>query len=243
MNLNKYGLILLLFLFFSTCVYIFSQDVLLISFDTESPDNETVMLELLSILEKTNTKATFFVTIEFQKNLPNMIPLMLEQGHEISCHTQNHSILPFANKSLKEYELQGCKQILEEQYNITIKGFRAPYRMINLNTLFSLKKYDYTYDASVFSIFRNMFFPSPITEISTSSYLIFPLDDYLSLEVFHLSPEFYFKLLNNYPFKYKSYSFHPHVIMQYPLEFEQTLINKDSNKITHIAYLETKYGR
>jgi hypothetical protein len=31
--------------------------------------------------------------------------------------------------------------------------------------------------------------------------------------------------------------------MQYPLEFEQMLINKDSNKITHMAYLETKYGR
>jgi peptidoglycan/xylan/chitin deacetylase (PgdA/CDA1 family) len=227
---------ILLLIVFSNLV--FSEKYLLLSFDTETTDNNETIINLLNLLSKYDAKATFFVTIEFVKVNPELLLLINYQGHEIACHTINHPHLTKINYTQKFEEINGCKDYLQNNYDISVVGFRAPYRQIDYSTFKILKQTKYSYDASIFSGLK-LFYPNFfIKEIYTSSYGIFPIDDYVILESLHLSPKVYFWMLNNYAMPYKSFSFHPHLIMENEEEFDKFLSSQKGKKITHKQYLE-----
>ena len=49
--------------------------------------------KILELLRKTETNATFFMVGELLEFKPELLDLILENGHEISFHTMNHSNL------------------------------------------------------------------------------------------------------------------------------------------------------
>jgi hypothetical protein len=49
--------------------------------------------KIIELLRKTETTATFFMVGELLKSHPSMLDKILENGHEISFHTLNHSNL------------------------------------------------------------------------------------------------------------------------------------------------------
>jgi len=72
---------------------------------------------ILEILEKHEVKATFFSTVIFARNAPEVIRRIVEGGHELASHGYYHSDFETAH-------LASSKTALEELSGKEIKGYR-----------------------------------------------------------------------------------------------------------------------
>ncbi|MCD6572939.1 MAG: polysaccharide deacetylase family protein [Thermoplasmata archaeon] len=115
---------------------------------------------LLELLDKHNTKATFFVLGMVAEKYPQLIEEIYKKGHEIASHAYSHTTL---------YELgrEGFEEEIKKSINILGKykpiGFRAPSFSINNSTKWAfevLEKYGFKYDSSIFPI-RTMLYGVP----------------------------------------------------------------------------------
>lgn len=125
---------------------------------------------ILELLERTNVKATFFVTGNFAKARPDLISKMVKNGHEIACHGVDH----FNPKSTDASE---SKKIVEKIAKIKVNGYRQP-RMFPISYK-ELSRCGYKYDSSVNPAFipgrynhlnapRTPFMREDVLEIPTS---------------------------------------------------------------------------
>ena len=104
--------------------------------------------KILELLRKTETNATFFMVGELLEFKPELLDLILENGHEISFHTMNHSNLNDLTKQKFLDELEFFQKISDGKS----KGFRAPTFSINENTSWfidALIERNYLYDSSI----------------------------------------------------------------------------------------------
>ena len=116
-------------------------------------DNQPKVIEgidrILELLRMYDTKATFFVVGELLEFKPELLDMILENGHEIAFHTMKHTRIDSPN--FKEKFQEEIKQF-HKLTNGKSKGFRAP--SFSLNTASSwlidvLEENDYVYDSSV----------------------------------------------------------------------------------------------
>jgi len=116
-------------------------------------NNEPKVIEgidrILELLRLHDTKATFFVVGELLEFKPELLDMILENGHEIAFHTMKHTRIDSPN--FKEKFQEEIKQF-HKLTNGKSKGFRAP--SFSLNTASSwlidvLEENDYVYDSSV----------------------------------------------------------------------------------------------
>ena len=105
--------------------------------------------EILDLLRKKETNATFFVVGELLEFKPDLLDLILDGDHEIAFHTMNHTRLDAQNfKNCFENELKKFDSLTEGKS----KGFRAPSFSLNRNSSWAidlLEKNNYVYDSSV----------------------------------------------------------------------------------------------
>ena len=105
--------------------------------------------EILDLLRKKETNATFFVVGELLEFKPDLLDLILDGNHEIAFHTMNHTRLDAQNfKNCFENELKKFDSLTEGKS----KGFRAPSFSLNKNSSWAidiLEKNNYVYDSSV----------------------------------------------------------------------------------------------
>jgi len=105
--------------------------------------------EILDLLRKKETNATFFVVGELLEFKPDLLDLILDGKHEIAFHTMNHTRLDAQNfKNCFENELKKFDSLTEGKS----KGFRAPSFSLNKNSSWAidiLEKNNYVYDSSV----------------------------------------------------------------------------------------------
>ncbi|MEO8771219.1 MAG: glycosyltransferase [Ferruginibacter sp.] len=98
---------------------------IILTFD-DGPD-ETYTPKILSILEKENVPATFFVVgINAERNIP-LLQRLYKSGYEIGNHTFTHS--NFARMSLQraEFEMKTTRALIECVTGHSTILFRAPY--------------------------------------------------------------------------------------------------------------------
>ena len=116
-------------------------------------NNEPKVIEgidrILELLRVHDTKATFFVVGELLEFKPELLDMILENGHEIAFHTMKHTRIDSPN--FKEKFQEEIKQF-HKLTNGKSKGFRAP--SFSLNTASSwlidvLEENNYVYDSSV----------------------------------------------------------------------------------------------
>ncbi len=203
--------------------------MILLSFDIEEFDmpfeyGKTISFEdqmsisiegtssILDLLEKHQVKATFFSTVIFAINAPEIIKRIVKDGHEIASHSYYHS-------DFKVEHLLESKDKLEEITNTKVIGFRMP-RMQPVDEK-EIYKAGYIYNSSInptylpgrynnFSKPRTYFKQDGVWQIpaSVSPIIRFPLF-WLS---FHNLPLWLYKIICNLTFlkdKYLNIYFHP----------------------------------
>ncbi|MDO5860149.1 MAG: polysaccharide deacetylase family protein [Methanobrevibacter sp.] len=95
---------------------------------------------ILNILRKHNVKATFFCTVNFAQNAPEIMEKIISEGHEVASHGVDHF-------NPKETDFAKSKEILEEITNTRIAGYRQP-RMFPVKDE-EIKRVGYVYNSSL----------------------------------------------------------------------------------------------
>ena len=109
---------------------------------------EECILDYINLLNKYNIKATFFITYTSINKIKDIIPKLIKEGHEIAIHAKNH-ISPITQTNEDFYEdVKFIKDYLESNYNIQIKGYRAPCFGITDDKLKIIKELNFNYDSS-----------------------------------------------------------------------------------------------
>ena len=111
-----------------------------IAFERQIAISREGLTAILDLLKKHQMRATFFSTVVFAQQVPDLINRLIEEGHELASHTYYHS--DFENEYLKR-----SKEALEQQFGVTVEGLRMP-RMLEVSAE-EVKKAGYRYNSSV----------------------------------------------------------------------------------------------
>ena len=111
-----------------------------IAFERQIAISRKGLTAILDLLKKHQMRATFFSTVVFAQQVPDLINRLIEEGHELASHTYYHS--DFENEHLNR-----SKEALEQQFGVTVEGLRMP-RMLEVSAE-EVKKAGYRYNSSV----------------------------------------------------------------------------------------------
>lgn len=107
---------------------------------------------LLALLDKHNTKATFFTLGWIGEKYPELIKQITDAGHEMASHGYSHEkVYDLSPQAFRE-EIRKTKQILENVSGQEVTAFRAPFFSITNQSLWALqilKEEGYHIDCSI----------------------------------------------------------------------------------------------
>ncbi|WP_316797615.1 polysaccharide deacetylase family protein [Pedobacter frigidisoli] len=183
-----------------------------ISFDDQISISRAGTISILDLLDKHQVKATFFCTVTFAENIPDLIKRITDSGHELASHGYYHS-------DFKVEHLRQSKLRLEELSGQKITGYRMA-RMMPVDEK-EIEKAGYTYNSSInptylpgrynnFHISRTYFTKENVMQLpaSVSPLVRFPLF-WLS---FHNLPLWAYKKMASWTYNHDHYLniyFHP----------------------------------
>ena len=96
-----------------------------ISFDAAWGDEQTETL--LNILEKNNTKATFFLVGDWVDKYPDDVKEIHARGHDIGNHSDTHPHMPALDQPGQTKEVQACNDKIKALTGAAPTLFRPPY--------------------------------------------------------------------------------------------------------------------
>ena len=111
-----------------------------IAFERQIAISRKGLTAILDLLKRHQMRATFFSTVVFAEQVPDLINRLIEEEHELASHTYYHS--DFENEHLKR-----SKEALEQQFGVPVEGLRMP-RMLEVSAE-EVKKAGYRYNSSV----------------------------------------------------------------------------------------------
>ncbi len=212
----------------------------LLSFDVEPVDTPASIAFITSTLDQYGANATFFVTGQYAEQHPDIVR-NLSAKYEVACHTMTHPRLPEINGTALRWELAACKELVENLTNTTVRGFRAPYNLIDERAFALLKELNYTYDASAFENYA-WFYPQPsITEIPTSSLGPIPLEDYPLVSLLHLGDLGYFLMRQDRDAR-EAFDLHPHHVFAHRGAFQYLVSSYADDDVRFLTYSQAASG-
>lgn len=107
-----------------------------ISFDDQIRISIAGTTRILDILKTHQIKATFFSTVVFAENAPEIIKRVVNEGHELASHTYYHS--RFEDEHILQSKLR-----LEELSGAKVLGLRMPRMSPVKNELLAAAEYAY----------------------------------------------------------------------------------------------------
>lgn len=124
---------------------------------------------LLDLLDRYNSKITFFVLGEIFEWYPDLIEEIKKRGHEIGYHGHRHIILDSQDTLLGELKLS--KNFLAKYRPI---GFRAPRMYLKKEYFKILADFGFKYDSSAYGTKTENIAEYSIKEIPVSLFNYFP---------------------------------------------------------------------
>ena len=103
----------------------------------------------LSLLDKYNIKATFFVAISFLHKCKNFLLKAIENGHEIALHCYEHEILKDLSKEEFDLLIKKSKETLIKELGVEPVGYRFPCFEYKDELLEVLKENGFIYNSSL----------------------------------------------------------------------------------------------
>jgi polysaccharide deacetylase family protein (PEP-CTERM system associated) len=110
---------------------------------------------LLSLLNETGKKATFFILGMLAQYRPDLVKKIAAEGHEIGMHGQNHIRMNTLNYKEAQQDLSDSYKLVTDIIGAPIYGYRAPYFSVNETNLYVLEilsELGLTYDSSIFPV-------------------------------------------------------------------------------------------
>lgn len=106
----------------------------------------------LAFLRQRNSRCTFFVVGDVARKYPDLIRSIVNDGHEIACHSNKHITLENLDEHTFHADLEENIQHLQNAGAKNIKGFRAPVLSLTNKTQWAYKvlsKLGFIYSSSV----------------------------------------------------------------------------------------------
>lgn len=109
---------------------------------------------LLDIYAKYNVKSTFYFTGYIAKRFPEVVKMIVQDGHEVASHGKSHikpngfDVMPFDKQ---KRHLSETKNLLEDISGQEVISFRAPALRVNMSTARALIETGHLTDSSVAS--------------------------------------------------------------------------------------------
>jgi len=91
-----------------------------------SPEVLDDLLKVLDLLAETGSRATFFVVGMLARARPDLVPRILEGGHELGVHGMTHERVDSLGPDELRRELREARALLEDQAGQPVEAFRAP---------------------------------------------------------------------------------------------------------------------
>lgn len=101
------------------------EKVVALSFDAAWGNEDTA--KILSILEKNDVKATFFMTGGWVDQFPEDVKAIAEAGHTLGNHSQNHKNMSQLSAEECKEELMSVHNKVKELTGVEMELFRPPY--------------------------------------------------------------------------------------------------------------------
>jgi polysaccharide deacetylase family protein (PEP-CTERM system associated) len=109
----------------------------------------------LGMLADANARATFFTLGWVAEKHPGLIREIVQQGHEIACHSHAHRLIYELTPAEFRQDTERAKALLENVSGQAVRGYRAPSFSITDRSLWALEilaELGFTYDSSIFPV-------------------------------------------------------------------------------------------
>lgn len=116
---------------------------------------EKNVASILALLDVHHVKATFFTLGWIAERYPNMVRLIVRQGHELASHGYGHERVSDLTPSNFLSDIVLSKNILENIGGVAVNGYRAPSFSIGESNFWAfdcLLEAGYTYSSSIYPI-------------------------------------------------------------------------------------------
>lgn len=133
-------------------VYNFSRTIKFDDWENQEVRVVSNTNKVLSILDESNTKATFFVLGWVAEKFPELIREIHDKGHEIACHGYSHKPIFEMGRGEFAKDLDKSVDAIENACGVRPIGFRAPSFSVVKNTLWALdilREKGFKYDSSM----------------------------------------------------------------------------------------------
>ncbi|OYR55792.1 polysaccharide deacetylase family protein [Halorubrum halodurans] len=116
--------------------------------------------EIMSMLEETGNKATFFVLSEVAQKYPGLVQEIQARGHEVGSHGTHHVHLSELDRESLADGLDTSIKALKAAGVDEVAGFRAPQFSLSSDSKFLISELiqrDFLYDSSVFPVWTPLY--------------------------------------------------------------------------------------
>lgn len=107
--------------------------------------------KILSLLDKHDTDATFFILGWVAERHPELVEEIAERGHEIASHGYNHRLLYRQSREEIRADLERSVEVLRSIVDVPVQGYRAPSFSITDEAIDVLGELGFRYDSSSFA--------------------------------------------------------------------------------------------
>ncbi|MBI4738622.1 polysaccharide deacetylase family protein [Candidatus Woesearchaeota archaeon] len=228
-------------------VFLFSMQrprYALLSFDVEPVDGRESVMGIIDFIVAKNEKraadekvnVTFFVTGEYALKNRDVIARMTSEGFEIACHSFSHPLFLKLNESQKRNEVFRCKRALDIAQAPKPQGFRAPYMLIDRETMRILERNHVAYDASTLSYTEAFYGHERETQrIPVSAVGFVPLHDIIWVDYLRI-PSLFYWFLRHVTEEAVSVVLHPRYAISYLNELESVIDSLSKRNVSFISY-------
>ena len=90
---------------------------------------------ILDTLKEKNAKGVFFITMAYAKSEPELVQRMIDEGHAVGNHTNNHPVMPKLSIDEMIYEVTSLHNYVQEHFGYTMTLFRPPEGAFSVQSL------------------------------------------------------------------------------------------------------------